>query len=209
MGEHTHSNIWRHRPRPVKEVLVDMKNLCGLIVDLAYASVFFDDADLAEEVLEFERDIDSLLYELWASASIAVRDLEDAETLAGVMKLAIAIDNISNAAADIVQVIRLKLGIPSCLKNALSKVEPQYRRFIPNKDSILIGKRLADLNLDVYFGIYILAIRRGSKIIIDPEDSEVILENDVLIVKGSMDGLNNFSKVVSGEIKDLREVFEK
>lgn len=209
MGEHNHFNIWRRRPRPVKEVLVDMKNLCGLIVDLAYASVFFDDADLAEEVLEFERDIDALLYELWASASIAVRDLEDAETLAGVMKLAIAIDSISNAAADIVQVIRLKLGIPSCLKSALSKVEPQYRRFIPHKNSILVGKRLADLNLDVYFGIYVLAIRRGSKIIIDPEDSEVIFENDVLIVKGPIDGLNNFSKVVSGEIKDLREVFEK
>lgn len=209
MNKDSRFKVWRYRPRPVKEVLIDMKNLCGLIIDLAYASLVFNDTDLAEEVLEFERDIDSLLYELWASASIAVRDLEDAEALAGIMKLAMSIDNISNSAADIVQVIRLKFGLPQPLKDALSKIEPQYRRLIVNKNSPIIGMKLMDLNLDVWFGIYVLAIRRGSKVIIDPEDSEVICENDILIVKGPLDGLNAFSKVTSGEVRDLKEVTEE
>ncbi|MEM3615951.1 MAG: TrkA C-terminal domain-containing protein [Candidatus Methanomethylicia archaeon] len=199
-------HIFRHRPRPVKEVLVDMKNSCGLMIDLAYASVLFDDADLAEEVLEIERDIDFLLYEIWGSASIAVRDIEDAEALAGIMKLAIAIDNISNAAADIAQVIRLNLGIHPSIKEFLMKIEPQYRRSIISKGSPLVGKSLSELHLDVCFGIYVLAIRRGEKLIIDPEDSERILENDLIVVKGPIDGLNTFSKLASGEIKNLSEV---
>lgn len=201
--------ILRGRPRPVKEVLIDMKNLCGLMIDLAYASLFFNDSDLANEVLEIERDIDVLLYELWASASIAVRDLEDAEALAGIFKMAMAIDNISNAAADIVQVIRLKLGLPQQLKEALIKVDPQYRRVTLNIGSPLIGRRLIDANLDTSLGIYVLAIRRGSKLIIDPEDYEIMLENDVLIVKGPADSLSVFCKLASGEVKDLKEVIEE
>jgi len=185
-----------------------MKNSCGLMLDLAYASLFLNDEDLAEEVLELERDIDSLLYEIWASASIAVRDVEDAEALTGIMKLAISIDSISNAVADIVNVVRLKLGLPSQLKDALSKIEPQYRRIIVAKESPIAGKKLGELELDVNMGVYVLAIRRGAKMIIDPEDNEVIVEGDILIVRGPIDGLNDLSKIASGEIKDLKEVLE-
>jgi len=208
MGTHKSHNIWGRRPRTVKEVLVDMKNSCGLMLDLAYASLFLNDEDLAEEVLELERDIDSLLYEIWASASIAVRDVEDAEALTGIMKLAISIDSISNAVADIVNVVRLKLGLPSQLKDALSKIEPQYRRIIVAKESPIAGKKLGELELDVNMGVYVLAIRRGAKMIIDPEDNEVIVEGDILIVRGPIDGLNDLSKIASGEIKDLKEVLE-
>ncbi|MCS7368664.1 MAG: potassium channel protein [archaeon GBS-70-058] len=208
MGTRKSHNIWGRRPRTVKEVLVDMKNSCGLMLDLAYASLFLNDEDLAEEVLELERDIDSLLYEIWASASIAVRDVEDAEALTGIMKLAISIDSISNAVADIVNVVRLKLGLPSQLKDALSKIEPQYRRIIVAKESPIAGKKLGELELDVNMGVYVLAIRRGAKMIIDPEDNEVIVEGDILIVRGPIDGLNDLSKIASGEIKDLKEVLE-
>jgi len=206
MGTGKSHNIWGHRPRTVKEVLVDMKNSCGLMLDLAYASLFLNDEDLAEEVLELERDIDSLLYEIWASASIAVRDVEDAEALAGIMRLAISIDSISNAVADIVNVVRLKLGLPSQLKDALSKIEPQYRRIIVARGSPIAGKKLGELGLDVNMGVYVLAIRRGAKMIIDPEDNEVIVEGDTLIVRGPIDGLNDLSKIASGEIKNLKEV---
>jgi uncharacterized protein with PhoU and TrkA domain len=191
----------------VKDVLIDMKNSCGLMLDLAYASLFLNDEDLAEEVLEIERDIDSLLYEIWASASLAVRDVEDAEALAGIMKLAISIDGISNAVADIVNVIRLKLGLPSQLKEALSRIEPQYRRITVVKGSPIVGRSLGELGLDVNMGVFVLAIRRGAKIIIDPEDSETIFEGDILIVRGPIDGLNDLSRIASGEVKDLREVF--
>jgi len=199
--------IWGGRPRPVKDVLVDMKNSCGLVLDLAYASLFLNDEDLAKEVLEIERDIDSLLYEIWASASLAVRDVEDAEALVCIMKLAISIDSISNAVADIVNVVRLKLGLPSQLKEALSKIEPQYRRITVVKGSPIVGRSLGELGLDVNMGVFVLAIRRGAKVMIGPKDDERIFDGDILIVRGPIDGLNDLSRIASGEVKDLREVF--
>lgn len=196
------------KPMSVREVLTEMKDICGLMIDLAYASVLLGDEDLANEVLELEREIDSLLYQLWISAAIAVRDRDDAEAMAGIVKVAVAMDEISNAVSDITQIVVGKLGIHPAMKEVLEKIEPHYRRVVIKPDSYLVGKSIGELDLDINLGIYVIAIRREKELIIDPEDYVKFEPNDVVVVKGPLDCLNDFSMIASGQIKDFKEVIE-
>jgi len=196
------------RPMSVREVLTEMKDICGLMIDLAYASVLLGDEDLANEVLELEREIDSLLYQLWMSAAIAVRDRTDAEAMAGIVKVAVAMDEISNAVSDITQIVVGKLGIHPAVKEVLEKIEPHYRRVIIEPNSYLVGKSIGELDLDINLGIYVIAIRRKKELIIDPEDYVKFEPNDIVVVKGPLDCLNDFSMIASGQIKDFKEVIE-
>ncbi len=42
------------RPRNLKAMLSEAKDLSEIMVDIAYAAVYFGDADMAEEVVELE-----------------------------------------------------------------------------------------------------------------------------------------------------------
>ena len=43
-----------YKPIPVRELLVEMKNLSELMIDLAYSAALFNDKELAEDVLALE-----------------------------------------------------------------------------------------------------------------------------------------------------------
>jgi uncharacterized protein with PhoU and TrkA domain len=43
-----------YRPVPIRELLTEMKNIVELQIDLAFSAVFFQNKDIAEEVLKLE-----------------------------------------------------------------------------------------------------------------------------------------------------------
>ncbi|HEX9236328.1 MAG TPA: PhoU domain-containing protein, partial [Actinomycetota bacterium] len=107
------------KPRNVKELLVEAKDVSELMVDLAYAAVFFNEENLAEEVEELEEQLDDYLRRLREVAMLAARSPEDAEAMGGVLHLAAAIDKIGDAASDMARVVQAKLGIPDALRKDL------------------------------------------------------------------------------------------
>ncbi|MGA3111317.1 MAG: PhoU domain-containing protein [Candidatus Bathyarchaeia archaeon] len=48
-----------YKPIPVRELLLEMKNLSELMIDLAYSSALYNDKDLAEDVLALESRVDT------------------------------------------------------------------------------------------------------------------------------------------------------
>ena len=61
------------RPRNLRAMLAEAKDTSELMVDLAYASVYFGDPDMAEEVDELEQQMSELAQ--------ALTDQEDAAAL--------------------------------------------------------------------------------------------------------------------------------
>jgi CPA2 family monovalent cation:H+ antiporter-2 len=61
--------------------------------------------------------------------------------------------------------------------------------------SILINKKLNELNLRNLFGISILAIKRDEQIIPNPEGELSVLENDILVIFGTHDAIDRFSRI--------------
>nr|WP_187356684.1 TrkA family potassium uptake protein [Heyndrickxia shackletonii] len=58
----------------------------------------------------------------------------------------------------------------------------------------LAGHSILDLNIRAKYGITIVAIRRGSNIIVSPQAGDVIEREDVLIVIGAVEDINRFEK---------------
>jgi len=104
------------KPRNVKELLVEAKDVSELMIDLAYAAVFFNEEDLASEVEVLEERMDGYLRRLREISMLAARSPEDAEAMGGVLHIAGAIEKIGDAASDIARVVQAKLGIPAALR---------------------------------------------------------------------------------------------
>src|SRR5919109_1602510 len=156
------------QPRNVKELLVELKDASELMVDLAYAAVFFNEEDLAEEVEVLERRMDEHLRRLREVAMLAARSPEDAEAMAVVLHIAAAIEKIGDAASDIARVVQARLGITDELRPDLRHVDEMTGRVKVREGAEAVGQTLRDLMLPSEIGVWLLAVRRGADWEFDP-----------------------------------------
>ncbi|MEM2369713.1 MAG: TrkA C-terminal domain-containing protein [Candidatus Bathyarchaeia archaeon] len=200
----------KYRPIPVREILLEMKNLSELMIDLAYSAALFGDKDLAEDVIELEERIDTLAYFLNMAVMLAARDAEDAKILSGVAKVASAADKISDAAGDIANIVLHEIGVHPIIADIFEKVEERLARIKILEDSPIVRMKISNLD-PASMGIDIIAIRRGGDWVINPKEDEVIRGGDIIIVRGVQDGINGFrekvgEKIVKGEEEIIRKI---
>jgi len=176
-------------PRTVKGYLAEIKDTSELMVDLAYAAVFFSDEKLAKEVRRLEERMFDDLRSLRKVAILAARSPEDAEHMAGVLEIASAVEKIGDAAEDIAHVVADKLGILDDLRSDLRHADEIVSRIKVRERSTAIGQTLRDLALPVEMGMWVIAIRRGGEWDLDPGPDYVVSSNDALLVKGPEDGV--------------------
>jgi uncharacterized protein with PhoU and TrkA domain len=192
-----------YKPIPVSELLLELKNLSELMIDLAYSAALFNDKELAEDVLELEARIDTLTYLLDMEIMIAARDAKDAETLIGVSTVAAAADKISDAAADIAAIVTRKIGIHPIIGEIFEKVEERLMKATVKEGSILVGKKIAELDLAARMGVDIIAIRRNKDWLLDPVETEKIFLGDTLITRGAPLGIKEFKELAEAKLKKL------
>jgi len=58
----------------------------------------------------------------------------------------------------------------------------------------LVGHTLVDIDIRAKYGVNIVAIKRGTNIVVSPQANETIKTNDILIVIGSDADIHNFEK---------------
>lgn len=192
---------YEYKPKSVKEIFVEMKNTAEFMVDLAYSSILFGEEDLADEVLELEEYLDMLNYHLTVHAVLAARSPKDAEQITSILQMAHAIDDISNAAADLAKMVLDGLELHPIIKEAILESEEIIGKVIVNPDSILVGKTLEELDLASNTGVWILAVRRGKRWIFAPDGDFKILANDVLIGRGTQTSIDFLKEISKGIIK--------
>jgi uncharacterized protein with PhoU and TrkA domain len=184
------------QPKNVKELLVESKDAAELMVDLAYAAVFFDEEKLAREVERLEERMDGNLRRLRIMAMLAARSPEDAEGMAGVLWIADAIEKIGDAASDIGRVVAARLGIPDALRPDLRHADEVSGRVKVQEDAPAVGRTLRDLSFPTETGVWVMAIRSGMDWEFDPGPDDVVSEGDVLLVRGPEEGLNMIRALV-------------
>ena len=191
-----------YTPVSVRETLIQMKDISELMIDLAYSAALFNNLGLAEEVMELERRMDTLVYVLNMNLMLAARDKEDAESLAGVAKVGSLPNSISDAAADIAGIVLNNIGIHPIVREVFQRTEEHLARVQMTESSILAGKTVEDMDLAAEVGVDIIAVRRGRHWMINPE-KEIILPEDVLMARGTAEGLEKLGKAARGEVEDL------
>jgi uncharacterized protein with PhoU and TrkA domain len=170
-------------------MLSEAKDASELMVDLGYAALFFDNVAMAEEVMDLEERLDGLVHEMREVCILAARSPHDAEQMSSVLHVISSIERIGNAAVDIARIVIHRLGIPAALIADLAAADEVSHRVRVRASSDLAGRSLADVELPVEVGMRVVAIRRGKEWIIDPDGDEVMLPDDVLILRGAPDGI--------------------
>jgi uncharacterized protein with PhoU and TrkA domain len=190
--------------RTIKDLLVGAKDAAELMVDLAYAAIFFADEALAREVLRLEDRVDELLVELRAVCMLAARTPDDADRLAGVLSMAVSIEGIADAAEDIARIVLKDLGVPGELRDDLRHATEVTARVKIRETNELESATLRELELPARTGMWVIAIRRDVDWVYGPGPEETLREGDVLFLQGPPDGVNAVRELAGGTPRPLQ-----
>ena len=182
-------------PRTLREMLAEAKDTSEVMVDLAYAALFFDDADMADEVDELEQEISELVHRMRALCIIAVRNPREAEAMSAVLQVISAVERIGNDAVDIARIVTRRLGIPRQLVLDLMAAEEVSHRVEVAAGSHFANRPLGAFELPVVTGMRVLAIRRGRTWLVDPGGDDIINPGDVMFLRGSPDGITRLREL--------------
>jgi len=184
-----------HEPHTVKDLLIELKDSSELMVDLAYAAVFFNEDKLADEVMRLDGSSGDLLRKLRTMAMLAARSPEDAEGMSGVLWIADAIQRICAAASDVARVVAARLGIPDTLRQDLRHADEMTARVKIRDGASVIGRTLRELSLPIETGMWVMAIRSDMRWDFDPGPDNTIAPADVLLIRGPEEGVNLVRKL--------------
>ena len=177
------------RPRNLKAMLSGAKDTSELMVDLAYASVYFGDPDMADEVDSLKDQLSDLIHDMRAVCVLAVRSPREADAMSSVLQVVSAIERLGNAASDIARIVTHRIGIPRALVADLSEAEEVAHRVLVSEGSHLAHRVLADFELPVAVGMRVVAVHREREWITDVTGHEILVPGDVLFLHGTPSGI--------------------
>jgi uncharacterized protein with PhoU and TrkA domain len=198
MGLYTSIMDKRPEDMNLKEILVEMKNISELIVDLAYSSILFDSEAMANEVSELEETMDELNRQLTIRALLASRTREDAEQISEILNVAAAINDISDHAQNISEIVSRDLDIHSVISESLKHTDEKIFRTQIEELSQLIGISLRETQFASRIGVTIIAVRRGKRWTYNPRKNYIFQKEDLLITRGTEEGNLILKEIAKG-----------
>ena len=170
------------------ELVVELKDISELAVGLGYASVLFDDADLASEVGELEARSDSLKNDVETLVIEAGNQVAEPARLRGLLHLATASEVICDAAIGIADVVLRDGTVHPVFGQAIGESDELITTTIVRSGSELTGATLGDLGFEERTGTSIMAIRRNTEWLLAPTGETQLQADDILIARGPEDG---------------------
>jgi len=177
------------KPRNLRTLLAEAKDTSELMVDLAYAAVYFGDPEMAEEVRYLETEMTDLVENMRSLAILGVRHPREAPLMSRVLQVISAIERIGNDAVDIARTVYKNLGIPNHLVEELSDAEEVSHRVVVADGSAMAHQTLIDLELPVHTGMRILARRDGDGWTTAVNGEMILVPDDVLFLEGPPAGI--------------------
>src|SRR5215210_5810851 len=194
----------RDRPSNLKDMLIEAKNTSELMVDLAYAAIFYNSEDLSEEVFRLEERLNDLVFDMRSLAIFAARSHADAEQMAGILQVVQDIEKIGNAANDIAKIVVKRLGIPPELLHDMPEAEEIPSRVRIHAESALDGRSLEEVDLPTETGMRPIAIRSDDEWNFDPEPEDVLRARDVLFMQGPPEGVAEVRALAGAQAAEPR-----
>jgi uncharacterized protein with PhoU and TrkA domain len=181
------------------DTIVHMKNLSELAVDLAYSSVLFDDAELAEEVSNLEVEVDNLesRFEAWVLGAAA--DADNPVSLRGLIHLGTSTEVISDAALDISEGVIRQITVHPVVQLAVQESDEIISRAKIAAGSRLDGTGVTNGVPDADATMSIIAIRRPEAgwLLVADADAE-LHGGDIVIAKGTQTAAEAFETLATG-----------
>ncbi|MEX2256922.1 MAG: TrkA C-terminal domain-containing protein [Acidimicrobiia bacterium] len=177
------------------DVLVEMKNISEVAVGLAYSALLFNDQSLAAEVGHLEDRLDEMRERLEVWVLRAAADQLDPSPLRGLLHLGGAAEEIGDAAQQMVWLVEEQEEMHPILRIALGDTDEVIARVPIALGSALDGVTLAEAQLELKTGFYLLAIRRGGRYIYRPRGHARLAAEDELIASGPDEGQGRLAEL--------------
>lgn len=192
------------RPPNLREMLASAKDKSELMVDLAYAALFFDDPEMAAEVADLEEEMSDLVHDMRGVCVMAVRHPRDSDGMSSVLQVISAIERIANDAVDIARIVTHKMGIPAELVADLSAASEVSHRVLVAQGSPLSDSALREHELPTKAGMRVMAVRRKDWTT-EVGGNTIIKQGDVLFLRGSPDGIAAVRELAGAQAWQLKE----
>ena len=176
---------FKYRPLSLKDILREMKQKIDLMIDLAYSAIKFRSKELADEAYKIEQRIHELTFLLNTQIiQSRPRGFEEAKKLEPIIVLGASIDKISDALSDIARVVYVNTDISQFTQLFWDIVPEPIVKIIVNKSCEFIGQYRKQVHFRSKYGVDLITIKREDKWLFNKD--EMILENDILIIKGEI-----------------------
>lgn len=178
----------------IVQKFVELKDTSELMIDLAYSSLLLNSKELAAEVQKLEEYVDKLHTEFELLVLSSDFEKEEAKGFLGLIRLGVVTEKISDAAAEIAEVVLREIEPHPVLKLAIEEAKETITYVNVTENSPLVNKTLRDARIPEETGMWILAIRRGNKCI-RPKLDLKIEAGDILIASGYAEGEDDLKKL--------------
>jgi uncharacterized protein with PhoU and TrkA domain len=176
-------------------MLSEAKDSSELMVDLAYAALYFGDPGMAEEVDELEERLNLLVHDMRAVCVLAARSPREADAMSSVLQVVSSIERVASAAIDIARIVTHRVGIPRELVADLSDAEEVAHRVLVREGSHFAHRVVRDFELPTAVGMRVVAVHRGRDWITDVGGDEVFLPGDQVFFHGSPAGITRLHQL--------------
>ena len=188
----------------LEEMLLELKDTSEFMVDLAYSSLIYDNAEIAEEVIFLGGTMEDLslkVQELFIE--IGMSKPEEIARIVILTRLQASIKYIADAAKSIADVVLRGLGKHPVLAMSIKESETIITLAKVTDDSVMNGKTFGEVRLSTRCGMFVIAIKRDRDYIFGPGKTTKIEAGDILIAKGPWEGISGFKALADGTEKSL------
>jgi len=186
------------RPRNLRTLLSEAKDISELMVDIAYAALYYAEVDIVAEVDELGDTLVDLAHDMRTMCVVAARSPRDADAMASVLDVVSAIERIGMAAVDIGRIVSHRLGIPPTLVADLAAAEEVSHQVRIREGSEMAHRCVGDLELPTELGMAVVALRRSGEWNTEVEDDVVLVPDDMVLARGPGAGVAGL-RALAGE----------
>jgi uncharacterized protein with PhoU and TrkA domain len=184
----------------LKKTYVQMTDISETMIELALAALFFNNYELAEDILEMEELMDGLNIAFEKDLLDFAHLIESPRDLTGIMRIVFSCELIADAAANIAENIIKGFEPHNILQQAIKETEEIVVREKLSVDSFFKGKSYIELQDHRYKrGFHIIALKREDKWIYSFKSDFVFEVGDLLIGLGPKETVKQWRRCVNPE----------
>jgi uncharacterized protein with PhoU and TrkA domain len=170
------------------------------MIELALTALFFNNEEVAEDVLEMEELTDGLNIALEKDLLDLAKLVETPRALTGIMRIVFSCEGISDAAAHIAESIIKGFEPHRIIQQAIRETSEIVVRETLSEDSYYKGKTYNELQDKRYKrGFHIIALKREDKWIYRFKPDFIFEESDLLIGLGPLETVMQWRRCVNPE----------
>jgi uncharacterized protein with PhoU and TrkA domain len=184
----------------LKKTYVQITDISETMIELALAALFFNNYELAEDILEMEELMDGLNISFEKDLLYFAHLVENPRNLTGIMRIIFSCELIADAAENIAENIIKGFEAHRILQQAIRETSEIVVREKLSEDSFFRGKSYQELQDPRYKrGFHIIALKRQEKWIYSFKSDFVFEEEDLVIGLGPKETVEQWRRCVNPE----------